>query len=99
MAKMTIDLQDGFRNDEVVVRIAGREVLHEHGVSEDPAISLAHSQEVEAPDGPAEVEVTLPQRELTKRLRVVPMEQPFLTARVTNGNLIAKASPDPPLYF
>jgi hypothetical protein len=89
MARLKVELRDGFRDDEVVVHVAGRPVLHERGVQEDPRISFSRAGEVEVPDEPVDVEVAVPTRGLTERVEVDPERHRYLAAWIDgSGRLI-----------
>jgi hypothetical protein len=88
MARLNVELRDGFRDDEVVVQVAGRAVLHERGVTDDGRVTLSRAAEVEVPDEPVEVEVAVPTRGLVERVRVDPERDRYLAARIEAGRLI-----------
>ena len=64
MSALTIDLQDGFSADRVVILVNGREVAARSGVTTKRVIGLAETLSVEVPDGPVRVEIVLPGRGL-----------------------------------
>jgi hypothetical protein len=85
MPVLHLALQDGFADDAVVVRVGnGEPVRHEH-VTTKSQIGLARAFEVSVPDGPAEVEVLLPERGLSARTRVDSTETPFLGVSLRDG--------------
>ncbi|MGH7945829.1 MAG: hypothetical protein ACREH8_19205 [Opitutaceae bacterium] len=57
-------LQEGFSGEEVVVRVGGREVLHQSGVKTRTQIGLAATHEVQVPPGPVSIQISLPGRTL-----------------------------------
>jgi hypothetical protein len=71
MAEITIDLQDGFKDDTVTVSVGGREVMREEGVTTRFQIGMARSLQVAVPEG----EVTLEVEVSTKNARAtVPID-------------------------
>jgi hypothetical protein len=71
MAEITIDLQDGFKDDTVTVSAGGREVMREEGVTTRFQIGMARSLQVAVPAG----EVTLEVEVSTKNARAtVPID-------------------------
>ena len=62
--RLTIDLQTGFANDEVILRVAGIEVLRRSEVTTNLAISLADSHQTEVEGNPVDVEVLVSTRKL-----------------------------------
>jgi len=71
-------LQEGFADDEVILRIDGREVFHKTGVKTRLQIGLAATHEEPVNSGPVSVEVELPARKLTRTLPMVVTEDLFL---------------------
>ena len=71
MSKITIALQDGFRNDSVVITVNDEEVFRKSGVSTNLAISLAESIEatVSVNDVRLEVDVLSRHTKTTRTLR------------------------------
>ena len=63
MPTLTIDLQDGFAGDEVIVRLNGREVSRLTDVRTKRTLGLAKSLEVTAPDGPVTLEIEIPAKQ------------------------------------
>ena len=57
MPTLTIDLQEGFAGDEVIVRVNGREVVRRPGVKTKRMLGLAQSLEVPVPDGAVSLEI------------------------------------------
>jgi hypothetical protein len=57
MAEITIDLQDGFKDDTVTVSAGGREVMREEGVTTRFQIGMARSLQVAVPAGEVTLEV------------------------------------------
>ena len=57
MAEITVDLQDGFKDDTVTVSAGGREVMREEGVTTRFQIGMARSLQVAVPEGEVTLEV------------------------------------------
>ena len=62
MPRLTIDLQEGFSGDEVIVRVNGREVERRLGVRTKRVLGLAQSVAIDVPDGAVNLEVDVPTR-------------------------------------
>ena len=60
MPTLTIDLQDGFTGEDVIVRVNGREVSRLSGVHTKRMLGLAKSFEVAAPEGAVTLEIEVP---------------------------------------
>jgi hypothetical protein len=67
MSNLVIDLQEGFANDRVEVRVDDRQVYAKDGVTTDPRISRADGVRLQA-KGPVEVRVNVPSRGLSSSL-------------------------------
>lgn len=99
MPGLTIELQNGFENDEVIVRAAGRELLKKSHVKTNFAINLAESCPVEVEDGPISIEVLVPSRNLQGTVEIDPARTPYLGVSITAGELELKPSESMFLYF
>jgi hypothetical protein len=60
MAEITVDLQDGFKDDTVAISAGGREVVREEGVTTRFQIGRARSLQVAVPEGEVTLEVEVP---------------------------------------
>jgi hypothetical protein len=60
MPKLTLDLQDGFNGDDVIVRVNGEEVQRRSGVRTKRTLGLAQTLDLTVPEGPLTVEVDVP---------------------------------------
>ena len=87
MALLHIALQEGFRGDDVVVRVQGEEVFRKEDVTTRSQIGYADSFEVEAEGEEVKVEVLLPLKKLseTVMLQVPPTE--YLGLSINEGKI------------
>lgn len=100
MVILHIALQDGFRNDTVVVRVNQREVYRRTGVSTNLAISRADAFEVEVEEGAVRVEVELPGRNRSGAVSLEPAQTPYLAVEIApEGSLLLTPSAEPFRYF
>jgi hypothetical protein len=99
MATLAIELQDGFRDDTVVVRVGGAEVARREHVTTNLVISRADALEVELADGVADVEVALPARGLSRRERVEVAGRTYLLVSVLDGRLELRTTREQPYYM
>ena len=98
MAQLHIALHDGFSGDTVAVRVNGREVYHKDGVRTDLRISRADGFDVEAPEGPATVEVEA--RSVTASAEVDPARTPNVAIDLgEDGRPRFKTSSEPFAYL
>ena len=99
MIQLTIDLQNGFENDKVSVRVDGREILKKSQVKTNLAVSLAESCPVEVGEGPVSVEVLVPSRNLRGTIELDAIRTPYLGVSITEGELELKPSESMLFYF
>ncbi len=92
MPQLTIDLQTGFSNDHVILRVAGTEVVKKSGVTTNLAISLADRWQAEVETNPVEVEVVVPLRSLRGAIQLDAARTPYLGVSVVEGRLELRAS-------
>ena len=64
MPRLSIDLQDGFAGDEVIVRVNGKEVARRSAVRTKRMLGLADSLEVPVPGGAVALEIELPAKQI-----------------------------------
>jgi hypothetical protein len=60
MQTLTIELQEGFRDDAVVIRVNGSDIMHEDHVKTRTQIGFAAAATAMVPEGTATLDVTLP---------------------------------------
>jgi len=82
MARLRIDLQDGFRGDIVAIRIDGAERYRQSGVTTNLASSLAATAEFDLA-APALVDVAVESRGLAAGTRIDAAGTPHLGVEVT----------------
>lgn len=70
MASLRIDLQDGFQDDDVVVKVDGEERLRQAGVTTKKVLGLAGSVTVDVPEGQRSIELSVPSRGVTKQVDI-----------------------------
>jgi hypothetical protein len=68
MAKLHVDLQDGFADDKVVVRVNGLEIFCQENLTSRPELGLAKTLEAEVEAGQVKIEVALPEKKLSKSI-------------------------------
>lgn len=100
MAILHIALQDGFRNDTVVVRINQREVYRNRAVTTNLAISRADAFDVTVEGNPARVEVEVLTRNRSAAISLDPTQTPYLAVQITpEGSLSLAPSAEPFRYM
>lgn len=80
-----ISLEDGFEQDSVIVRVDGRQIYEQHGVTTRTQISLADRIETDV-DGPrATVEVAVPTRDLAGSRSIEPGKDQAVGVSIRDG--------------
>ncbi len=64
MANLQIDLQEGFDNDAVIIRVNGRIIYQKDSISTRMQIGFADSVKTEAAEGQTTIQITVPNRHI-----------------------------------
>lgn len=99
MSGLRIDLQEGFRNDTVIVRVNGEEVFQKSGVTTRLSASIADSFEVPVEGSPSEVEVEASTRALTGKGKVDAEHTPYLGVSIEGAAIRFERSVEPFRYL
>lgn len=95
MALLHIALQEGFSDDDVVVRVDGQEVYHKKNVTTRLQIGYADSFELEIKEGAARVEVELATRGLSEAFPVDVTGTTYVGLSVEQGAIRHRLSTQP----
>ena len=96
MAILHIDLQDGFSDDTVVVRVDGREVYRGDHVSTAMLLGFAHTFEVEVEGGRTVVDIAVPSRGWQERIAFdVTAAEVWLAVTLVRGGIVHHLSDQP----
>jgi hypothetical protein len=95
MAQLVIALQRGFVDDLVVVRVNDQEVFRKEGVKTKLLLGYADSFEAQAPEGPANVEVILPTRDLAETIVLQLTKVVYLGLSIHDGRIDHRISHEP----
>lgn len=68
MPILNVNLQEGFVNDTVVVRVNGQEVFNKTSVKTKLQIGLANVFQVDVPEGLLDIEIALPLKNVSESL-------------------------------
>ena len=92
--------QDGFANDDVIVRVDGREVIRESRLQgNDPLVPLAAVRDVELEATAGKVNVEVPSRGLSRSFDLDFRESPYLGIAIVGGDIAMRRSSRPFEYF
>lgn len=99
MATLRIDLQGGFEGDAVEIWV-DEELRHrEEAARSDPRTDLAASIPLDAPEGPADVRIALPDRGLDETVETIVAAETYVVVRVAGGRLEAEQLAEAPYYL
>jgi len=96
MARLVVDLVDGFEGDDVELVVDGEVVERLEDVRTSLLVGTAARFEVAVADGRAEVAVRVPARSLEAAVTVEPGEETHLVASIDGGRLVV--GPAPPSF-
>jgi hypothetical protein len=92
-SRIHIALQEGFNDDDVIVRINGQEAYRRSGVTTRYQISYADSVEVDIEAGPAEIEVEVPSRATSVSQRLDAQHEVYLAVSLDRQGDITFGAP------
>jgi hypothetical protein len=96
MVEIPIDLQDGFKDDTVVISVEGRELLRDEAVSTRFQIGRAKSVKLQVPEGRTELTVEVPTRNLRGTATVDTTKPVFVgISLTTQGKLQIRVQDQP----
>jgi hypothetical protein len=99
VATLRIDLQSGFDGDAVELWV-DEELRHrEEEARTDARIDLAASIPLEAPEGPVDVRIALPDRGLEETVETIVAGETYVVVRLEEGRLVAEQLAEAPYYL
>jgi len=98
MTAIRIALQDGFEGDTVVVKVNGKEVFKQENIKTKRQIGKAASFEVQIEGGSANVEVSLPLKNLSETIAVKISGEAYLGVSVVEDKIQHRVSSEPFRY-
>lgn len=87
MIPLTLDLQEGFEGDQVVMAIDGREVFRKTGVRTRLQIGLAERVKLDVEPGRHNLRVSLPDRSLHGERQFDAGSEPALAVSLIGGSI------------
>jgi len=78
MPALRVDLQEGFRNDTVIVRADGAEVYRKTGVTTRLPVGVAESFEIRTKKNEASIKIEVPTKKQSASAEVRVTQQPYL---------------------
>jgi hypothetical protein len=100
MTAVHFALQDGFADDEVIVRVNGKEVVRQSNVrSQDPVIPFAAAKDVSIDQSSGTVAVDVPTRRMSQSFTVDFKEYPYLGIAIAGNAITLRKSGRPFEYM
>ena len=90
-----VDLQEGFDNDNVLMRLNDRPIYENSGVTTDLRISRADTVQVLLGDGPLRLSVSMPDRDISGSIIVQGRNAVYVGVSVTGDRLEFTVSDEP----
>jgi hypothetical protein len=104
VTNLVIDLQDGFKDDTVILRINNDEVFRKKHITTDLRISLATRFTTNINSGEVQVEVIIPTKDLIDNYKFIINSESYLGISIVESELPNKKikfilSQEPFVYF
>ncbi len=99
MISLLIDLQDGFSDDIVVIKVDNQEIFHKKGVNTDYSLGRADSVETEVCKGSVDVAVTVPSKSLSDTVVLDVAAKVYLGLSIIDGRIVFRISYEIFTYF
>ena len=95
MINLTIDLQDGFGDDTVILLVDGKEIFQKEHVSTKLLLGLADSIRTDVEKGQVRVEINIQTRNLTETILVDASAPVYVGISIESGKITYIVSPEP----
>lgn len=99
MVILAIDLQDGFSDDTVVLRIDGKEVFREQSVTSNAMSGFTKHLEQEVPTGRTSIEVCIDTKKLKQSLLLDVVDDTYLGIFIDADSINFRTGEHPFGYF
>jgi hypothetical protein len=99
MISISIDLQDGFSDDTVMVQVNGREIFSKSGVNTDYSIGRADSVQTMVPEGSVEIAVAVPSRSLSDKVVINAAAEVYVGVSIIDDRIVFRTSDEMYTYF
>lgn len=97
MPQVTVSLEEGFAQDHVIIRVDGATAFEGTDVTTRLQTGLAAAVPLDIPDA-GKLEVTLPDRGLTRAIVLDGSRTPFVRASIVDGDLAVSTTDQAPYY-
>ena len=95
MVTLSIDFQDGFTDDTVVLKLNGKEVFRKKAVSTKLLLGKADSFKTEADTGLVNVEISVPTKDIARTFLLEVSADEYIGISIVTGKLECVLSDEP----
>ncbi len=95
MPKLSIHLQEGFDNDLVVIKVNDKEKFRNKQVTTKMLLGYAEVVELPLSGGAAKLQITLPQKKLTKTIELSPSADAHIAVSILDNQITYQVSDQP----
>lgn len=99
MVEIPVDLQDGFKDDTVVISVGGSEIFRDEAVNTRFQIGLAKSIKLEVPRSRIDLTVEVPTRGLRAAATIDATKPVFVGISLTTGGELQVKAQDRPFGY
>lgn len=92
---LTIDFQEGFRNDTVTISIDGKQVVHEENIETQMLLGVAKSFEMKIAPGERVIEIAVPTQNVKHEMSLNITSDVFIGTSIIVGDLRTMTSDKP----
>ena len=96
---ISIDLQEGFSDDIVVVQVNGQEIFNKKGVKTDYSSGLADLIKIPISESSVEVAVAVPPKSLSDKVVIEATADVYLGVSIIEDRIVFKISDEMYEYF
>jgi hypothetical protein len=99
MVLLEVDLQDGFKDDTVIINVNNKQAFHKDNVNTKLMIGYADSFKLDVPAGSVTIKIVLSSRGLSKTCSFNISEQVFVALSLQDDHVNCQTSKKPFVYF
>ncbi len=99
MISLLIDLQDGFSDDIVVIKVDNQEIFNKKGVNTDYTLGRADSVETKVCKGSVDFTVTVPSKSLSDTVVLEVAAKVYLGVSIIDDRIVFRISDEFFTYF
>ena len=94
-----LDFQDGFRGDSIVVRVDGKSVYHEEGITTQLLLGVADSFTTRVRRGAVQIDILVETQDLARSISLEVLGDTYLGVSIVAGELQSMPPRDEPFPY